>query len=138
MARFRVPQMPIGVNIFTNATGDYPTDTGAPPRLANVPANLAYGLRVNVTTTGGTTLPGIPFQTMNLLLPKLTDIRGPQDSTSSQDTLTGVTGDYVEAPAGSGRLYVVGFVDDIGKGFPNEHRTATMYALPMAWTAPYP
>jgi len=66
---------------------------------------------------------------MNLLVPKLVDVRGPQDTVSA---------DLVEVPAGSGRWYVVVAVDDIGKGFSNEHRTASIFALAARWVAPYP
>lgn len=72
--------------------------------------------------------PGIPIQSMNLLLPAGTDIRGPQD--------TGFA-DSVEVPAGSARWYGVYFVDDIGKGFANEHRTACIFAIPLSWPPPY-
>lgn len=67
--------------------------------------------------------------TMNLLLPKGVDVRGPQDTVSF---------DMAEVPAGSGRWYRVVGVDDVGKGFTNEHRTASLYALGGSWTAPYP
>jgi hypothetical protein len=50
-----------------------------------------------------------------LLLPALTDIRS---------GLLVVQPDFVQIPAGSGRWYQVVAVDDIGKGFPNEHRAA--------------
>jgi hypothetical protein len=66
---------------------------------------------------------------MNLLVPALTDVRGPQDP---------VGPDMVEVPAGSGRWYQVVFVDDIAKGFSNEHRTASIFALYASWTPPYP
>jgi len=66
---------------------------------------------------------------MSLLLPPLADVRGPQDSVSA---------DMVEVPAGSGRWYFVVGVDDIGKGFANEHRSAAIFALASSWVAPYP
>lgn len=66
---------------------------------------------------------------MSLLLPLQTDIRGLQDTVSQ---------DMVEVPAGSGRWYSVQIVDDIGKGYANEHRSASIFALPGGWTAPYP
>jgi hypothetical protein len=66
---------------------------------------------------------------MNLLLPPFIDVRGPQDTVSF---------DMVEVPEGTGRWYQVTGVDDIGKGFDNEHRTASIYALVRGWTAPYP
>jgi len=54
---------------------------------------------------------------MHLLLPPLVDIR---------DALMGTGADVVEVPAGTGRYYGVHYVDDIGKGFPNEHRWAIL------------
>jgi len=61
---------------------------------------------------------------LTLLVPKLTDIRPPGLSSG-----TNVWGDLVEVPAGSSRWYMVIQVDDVGKGFPNEHRFA--YLLPL-------
>lgn len=98
-------------------------------RLAAEPCQLTFGHRVNVAASGGTTFQGIPVHAMSLLLNPLADIRGPQDSVSS---------DLVEVPAGSGRLYWVIGVDDIGKGFANEHRFAYIVACLAGWTAPYP
>jgi hypothetical protein len=139
LAKFRVPTFNIGINIWSNLTGSQAADTAGAPRVAAVPANLAYGLRVNVATTGGTGLPGVPLLAMNLLLPALTDIRGPQHTGFLvPDGITGVVGDYVECPAGTGRWYVVAFVDDIGKGFANEHRTASIFAIPGTWAPPFP
>ena len=57
---------------------------------------------------------------MELLLPPLTDIRAAWNSLNA---------DLVEVPAGSTRFYNVQFVDDIGKGFANEHRFAMLYQL---------
>ncbi len=50
-----------------------------------------------------------------LLVPALTDVR---DSSCTGES------DVIECPAGSGRWYRVVGVDDLGKGFPNEHRFA--------------
>jgi hypothetical protein len=52
-----------------------------------------------------------------LLLPPLTDIR---------DNSCGTRSDVVECPADTRRWYNVSAVDDIGKGFDNEHRVATL------------
>lgn len=98
------------------------TGGGGPLRIAGLKCNLAFGSRVNVTSTGGTSALGVPLLFMYLLLPKGTDIRGPLQTTGS---------DIVEAPAGSGRFYTVEFVDDVGKGFDNEHRLATLKQLSM-------
>ncbi len=65
-------------------------------------------------------------QSLSLLLPKLTDIRGCQGGGALQ-------GDAVECPSGSGRFYVAYWVDDVGKGFANEHREAILYQATLAW-----
>jgi hypothetical protein len=57
------------------------------------------------------------YSSMYLLLPKGTDIRGAWD---------GLNPDTVEVPAGTGRYYIVLFVDDVGKGFANEYRVAAI------------
>lgn len=49
-------------------------------------------------------------------------------------TETGSQGDVVEFPAGSGIQYLVLFVGDHAKGFPNEFR----YALARLFATPYP
>lgn len=125
---FRLPNFNLSCNI---ATPDIPLVAAIPTppyRLVNVPCALVYGRRVNVVSTGGTTLAGVPLQCENLLLPAFTDIRGPQDNVSF---------DVVEVPSGTGRWYAVGFADDIGKGWANEHRSAALLAIVGAWIAPY-
>lgn len=56
-----------------------------------------------------------------LLIPAGTDIR---DLNCNQ-----ADNDIVEIPSGSGRWYGVAFVDDIGKGFSNEHRLAVVLKI---------
>lgn len=83
----------------------------------HTPANLSPGKRIMLGAFG----PAAPFtlvtigggHVMELLLPPLTDIRA---------TWNSVAADLVEVPAGSKRFYHVAWVDDIGKGFANEHR----------------
>lgn len=125
---YTVPSFNLLCNIEMPDIAGVPAIPSGPPRIANQPCALVYGRRVNVASTGGTGDPGVPLQGMNLLLPPGVDIRGPQDVVSF---------DMVECPAGSGRWYWVFFVDDIGKGWPNEHRTAGILALADSWTAPY-
>lgn len=126
---FRLPSF----NLFCNvSTCNVPNIAGIPTppyRLNNQACQLTFGRRVNVTTTGGTMAPGILTIAMSLLAPPFTDLRGPQDTVSF---------DMVEVPAGSGRWYQVVGVDDIGKGFANEHRSAAIFALAGSWVAPYP
>lgn len=66
-----------------------------------------------------------------LLLPKLTDIRGRFEVSPDPN-------DEVEVPQGSGRWYWVYFVDDYGKGFPNEHRFAYIEQINSGWPIPTP
>lgn len=107
-----------------------PVPPAADPREVNVPCALVYGRRVNVAAALGYGEFGYPTFLMNLLLPAGTDIRGPQNRTGGPD--------LVEVPQGSGRYYVVYGVDDIGKGWPNEHRTAAIQSLAFTWSPPYP
>jgi len=77
--------------------------------------------------------------TPSLLVPPLTDIR---------DSSCGVNQDVIECPADSRRWYSADGVDDIGKGFDNEHRCVTLakigWYLPWTtygftpWPAPIP
>lgn len=109
---FTVPTFNLDVNIWRT-----PAVPPVGPPDVIVRGNLAWGRRVNVPSTGGTGVVGVPLMTMTLLLPLLTDIRG---------DATGAAADLVEVPASSGRLYTVAFCDDIGKGFANEHRAAVL------------
>lgn len=126
---YRLPTFNLVCNISNPNDAD-PSQPPVPPfRIEGQVCQLTYGRRVQVASTGGTGEVGVLVLTMNLLLPALTDIRGPQD-------LFGY--DVVEVPAESGRWYRVFGVDDIGKNFANEHRTASIYALPGTWAHPYP
>lgn len=111
-----VPQMPLDVNCWHNGAAEPPV--GAPD--ATFKGNLCWNRRVAVPSTGGTGALGIPLFTMTLLVLKDTDIRGKLSTATGADT--------VEVPAGSGRFYEVLYVDDIGKGFSNEHRGALLLA----------
>ena len=118
---FTVPTFNLTCNIFT--PGFLPPN---PPRVvAN--CNLAYGRRFELA---GLSPPVAAV--MSLLLPALTDIR-----TNYQ---AGAGRDFVEVPAGSGRWYLVANVDDIGKGFANEHRCAVIVAtaIVVPWPVPMP
>jgi hypothetical protein len=126
---FKLPTFNLRCNISQPDVADTPGIPDAPYRIVDQACQLTYGRRVQVASTGGTTEVGVLVLTMNLLLPAGVDIRGPQDV---------VTFDMVEVPAGSGRWYRVYGVDDIGKGFSNEHRTASILALAKSWTPPYP
>jgi hypothetical protein len=79
----------------------------------STPANLAFGRRVGFAETE--LIPQLQplVNIYQLLLPAVTDVR---------DFSNAITPDVVEVPAGSGRWYGVGSVDDVGKGFSNEYR----------------
>ena len=126
---FKLPTFNLLCNISQPDVVDTPGIPDPPSRIVDQPCQLTYGKRVQVASTGGTTEVGVLVLTMNLLLPAKVDVRGPQDV---------VTFDMVEVPAGSGRWYRVYGVDDIGRGFSNEHRTASILALAKSWTPPYP
>lgn len=118
---YTIPEMPLTCGIYTYG----PDPFAVPPRLTS-DCNLAWGRRV----TSGTT--SEPFASSSaicayLLMPALTDVRGAVQS--------GGAGDFLEVPAGSGRYYFSLQVDDLGKGFANEHRFALI--SPLYWTPPY-
>jgi hypothetical protein len=109
-----LPSFPLSINIwheYSTGSNNYEA-----PDVVTV-CNLSPGKRVMVNGTISHT--GLIFTyPMEILLPKLTDIR-PFNN--------GIASDVCEVPAGSGRTYLVQYVDDIGKGFANEHRFALCY-----------
>lgn len=130
---FVVPQFPIVCDIYS---GPWSTRV---LRVAAASCNLAWGRRVDAKLNVS------PFDnqgmsTMTLLLPSGTDVR---------DLRCGAVEDVLECPSGSGRWYQCVGVDDIGKGFPNEHRGAIIQAIfdgaggtgtypGLLWPAPIP
>lgn len=126
---FRLPTFNLLCNLSQPDLANTVMVPSPPYRVAGQLCQLTYGRRVNVTSTGGTAQVGTLALTMNLLLPPLADVRGPQDIRSF---------DMAEVPAGSGRWYSVVAVDDIGKGFDNEHRSASIHAMEGQWVPPYP
>lgn len=129
---FRLPTFNLVCNLGSSDSLFFPGDFPPPAvwRLVNQPCQLAYGRRINSANGGGYTTGGTPGFHSYLLLPPLTDVRGVQDVTGLPD--------QVEVPAGSGRYYTVAWVEDIGKGFPNEHRSADIYPYLYSWVPPYP
>jgi hypothetical protein len=125
---FILPTFNLTVNIWrrTNPVGN-------PPDVV-VLGNLTHGKRVSqINYILGN--PVIACFEMYLLLPKLTDIRGQFNGT--------FTGDVVECPGGTLRYYDAVFVDDVAKGFPNEHRLAVITqhhgsGLVPNWPLPIP
>jgi len=109
---FTIPAFPITCDIYT---GPF---VGRVFRL-NSPCNLALGRRVLPAPGGYFVVIGEVAISAQLLLPPLTDIRDDSQGISPKP-------DIVEVPSGSGRWYGVLGWDDFGKGFPNEHRIATL------------
>jgi hypothetical protein len=129
---YRIPTFNLFCDIYSGGgVGAFPVTL--PPvgvaRITNQECALIYGSRTQVASTGGTGSVGVPLLSMNLVVPEGTDVRGLQDS------LTGP--DIVEVPSGSGRWYGVAWVDDIGKGYLNEHRTAMIAGVVGGWAPPY-
>lgn len=107
---FSVPDFNLTCNIYTG-----PWDVGL-LRVVS-PCNLRMGrggIQAISSDAGSFLSYGNQPQ---LLLPAGTDIR---------DVSCSLVFDNVEVPAGSGRFYCVMLVDDVGKGFPNEFRCATI------------
>jgi len=130
---FTLPEFNLTVDIYTG-----PWLTKA-LRLSS-DANMAFGRRSQgqIPSLGD---PGAAPASIYevLLLPPLTDVR--------PYFLTGQA-DVVEVPSGSGRWYGVEWVDDIGKGFSNEHRAAGILQIShfldpakyagLSWPVPMP
>lgn len=115
MATYILPTFNLTCNVFTGGI------TTSPPRISGLVCNLAWGKRVNVPSTGGTGIVGVPLMTMVLLAPSGSDIR---------DRVSVGGPDAVEVPSGSGRFYDVAYCDNIGMGFTNEHRAAVLQKKP--------
>lgn len=64
---------------------------------------------------------GFSTAAFSLLVPAGTDLR-------DYSVSPGVS-DIVEAPSGSGRWYLVSYVDDVAKDFPNEYRIGILYKV---------
>ena len=110
---FSVPTFNLSVNLWRN-----PNTIASPPDRTFM-ANLAASRRNLLSDLGDLFFTGIPAPFAYLLCPKLTDIAG-----MWVIALAGT--DCVEVPAGTGRFYQVITVEDVGKGFSNEYRSATI------------
>jgi len=124
---FTLPTFNLTCNIRTTRA-----TTGA-PRVVS-PCNLAWGRRaaVHAGATGSNANVQFFEGGTTLLLPAGTDVRDSWNATGE---------DCVEVPAGSGRFYRAWQVDDIGKGFANEHRVvilAKFAATGGFWPTPIP
>lgn len=122
-----LPKFNLVCNIVTGHIGG----PAIPPDVARVisPCALQFGAfiaAINYPLNA-------PIKEMYLMLPALTDIRSPMNA---------LMPDYVEVPAGTGRWYIVNFVDDVWKGYPTEYRVALMLQTFPAggpfWPVPIP
>ena len=105
---YTLPSFDLTVNQWRAAAGFPPVG----PPAASPPANLAWGRRVAVPSTGGTGTLGVVLMTMTLLVPTGVHVVCDRNLTAA---------DSFEVPAGSGRFYRAAFADYIGLGFSNEH-----------------
>ena len=114
---YKTPTMNLTANLWRT-----PNVVTAVPDRAFV-CNLAYGRRTPTLNMLTMFFVGTLTGEQNLLCPKGTDISGiwGNGATFSQDC--------VEVPAGSGRYYIVASVVDIGKGFSNEYRLASIMQM---------
>lgn len=122
MAVYVLPAFNLAVNIWR-----FGVLTTAPPSVTAL-GNLSPGRIVGIAP-GKLSSTGSPVQGgMWLRLPAATDVR---------DGKAPAGADTIEVPAGSGRFYTAGWVDDIGLGFPNEHRFAELIGI-TPWPVPFP
>ena len=96
-----------------------------------------YGAHPRVTARYSTTSVDYPSG-WSVLCPPATDLRDALCSSASFDLL--------EIPSASGRWYIVNYVDDIARGFPNQYRLGILEKLninsPVSgvpfWPSPIP
>lgn len=115
MASFALPNFNLTAGVW-HSPGRAPALYG-PPDLVT-PCNLANGRVSHVLQeVRRTDVRQVLGASASALFPKQTDLR---DFSVTSDV------DVVEIPLHSGRYYWVAFVDDIAKGFVNEHRWAIL------------
>lgn len=111
---FVPPQFPLSMNIWR---------MGIPYVFADrlffdiVPCQLRWWGQEIKPFTGNIFTEGISAGSIAVLCPAGTDIR---------DESCGGGADLVEVPDASGRFYLVGYADDVAKGFANEYRCALL------------
>lgn len=116
-----LPDFNLRCDVYSNAS---PPPAAA--RVASLACNLAFGRRIQLTQTSSL------GALMTLLVPAGSDVRSAVCASGH---------DWVEVPAGSGRRYAVFGVDDVGKGFANEHRAVLLQPVVLGgvfWPVPIP
>jgi hypothetical protein len=127
------PSLNLTCNVFTGTATNFPVAPAAftaAPRRASLPCALTFPpqpIMCDIPISG--TFPWCFFFSM-LLVAKHVDLRS--------FATTGGVPDGIECPAGSGRYYSVGGIEDRGKGYSNEHRVALILPLFGAWPIPIP
>jgi hypothetical protein len=120
---FVLPTFNLQANVFTWSN---------PPDYTNPRLTTDCQLRAPSMTVASSSLaPPGNSPGMILLVPALTDIR-------DHFSTPGTHGDFIEVPAGSGRMYHAAVMDDVGKGFPNEHRFVVLWKIQFIQPVPFP
>jgi hypothetical protein len=121
---FVIPTFNLVCDVFT-----FPYNFAGAPRIANQICQLRAP-SVQAQNLGNGLL--AITQTICLIVPKGTDIRD-QYCTPINSS------DAIVLPPGTGCRYQVLWVNDIGRGFPNEHRYATLAKINSGpWPTPIP
>lgn len=120
-----LPSFNVAVSIWRN-TGVFPPGVPPVPPDIQTVGNLSPGKIVSYAYPWYVGAPPM-LAPMFLRLPAGTDVR---------DSKGGAFEDILECPSGSGRTYLVVWVDDIGIGFANEHRFACIVG--RTWPVPFP
>lgn len=115
------PTLNLICNVWYNQFG-HPL-LGPPPTLANVPCQLRVGELVGPSPPAAARQVWICFAAGT-------------DIAANPRGLFPI-GDLIELPAGTGRYYRVDWVEDVGRGFPNQYRVAESHQDPP-WPVPTP
>jgi len=120
---FVLPTFNITADIYTWSTTGLPTT----PRLT-----VDCQLRPPAMTNASSSVASSTFHCgMVMLVAKETDVR-------DYYCAPGNSPDVVQCPPGSGRWYTVYYVDDVAKGFANEHRFVILQKYGFVWPTPIP
>lgn len=118
---YTIPQFPLLVDVFEQTT------LGVFVFRMTTVGNLASGRRVFPIFGLSYGNEGVSTGSV-LLVPRDTDIR---------DARSGLP-DKVVVPNDLGCPYIVWGVSEVGAGFPNHYRRATIVPLSSGWVVPYP
>jgi len=128
---YNLPQFNLEANIW-DVDNPIPNVPLGVPRLTT-PCQLRAPYRNfsrQVSQSAEQSVQGVSW---SIIFPAETDVR---DASNGIDKV-----DLVECPAGSGRIYLVLYVDDAAKGFENEYRVAIVRKTVISsfyWPVPIP